>query len=523
MDGNGKRGSRTTRRARGFTIPGAGILLLLLLLYARWIEPTRLQVTHLYLQSPKLAPAQQPITIVQLSDLHMRTLSPFYQKVAHVTNSFAPDLVVITGDLIGSSRWLAKEHSQLLHSTLASVARFVGLLKAPHGVFVVRGNNELVAQKELNNTVLDALRAAGATVLCNQHQRVEVNSVPLYVLGADFFSFHPALYADFTVERHDGTCLMRAGRSLDNAYSHYVGPGSRDWQNYECAGAMSYSGSGEAGVGVTVYSAFGSGEDRFYRLRWREGLSGIRLDAHGSPVNPVTIPFSMEPEKWYRFRLQAESLEDRTVVKAKAWEEGYPEPLSWQLVLVDTCRARLTRGTVGLWSHGEGLRRFKDLRVVDTRRDSLLLAAPSCHSGPDPEGWLDFALEREGIRAAAHGIPHEAFTLLLAHSPDMVRPAEDLGIDLVLAGHTHGGQVRLPLVGALYTQTLLGRRYAAGLFSFGTTKLYVNRGIGNAFVPFRFLCRPEITVIHLLPGANPENRLGTNADEEARHGIPNGH
>jgi predicted MPP superfamily phosphohydrolase len=81
----------------------------------------------------------------------------------------------------------------------------------------------------------------------------------------------------------------------------------------------------------------------------------------------------------------------------------------------------------------------------------------------------------------------------------MVRAAEDLGIDLVLAGHTHGGQVRLPLVGALYSQTALGRKYAAGLFSFGKTTLYVNRGIGNALLPFRFLCRPEITVIHLLP------------------------
>ncbi|MBC7188461.1 MAG: metallophosphoesterase [Calditrichaeota bacterium] len=481
-------------------IPLLGVFLLAALLaYARWIEPSRLQVTHLSLQTEKLPPGSKPITIVQLSDLHLHTLADFHRRVAARANSFAPDLVVITGDLIGSSHWIAKERSAQLKPALAAVREFTSLLRPRHGLFIVRGNNELVAQKELNNTVLDALRATGATVLCNQHQRVDLGGSSLYVLGADFFSFHPALYADFTTARSGERCILQAGFSTDNAYSHFVGPGSALWQDYECTGAMSYSGSGEAGMGVTVYSGFGSGEDRFYRLRWREGLPGFRLDAHGSPVPPVDLALSAEAERWYWFRIRAQSMANCTKVSAKVWEEGSPEPMSWQLLLVDTSQARLSHGTVGLWSHGHGTRRFADLRVVDISRDSVLLSESFCGKGPDPEGWLDFALEREGIRAATRGIPEGSFRLLLAHSPDMVHPAEDLGIDLVLAGHTHGGQVRLPGVGALFSQTKIGRRYAAGLFSFGHTKLYVNRGIGNALVPFRLFCRPELTVIHLLP------------------------
>ncbi|MGQ9667156.1 MAG: metallophosphoesterase, partial [Anaerolineae bacterium] len=90
--------------------------------------------------------------------------------------------------------------------------------------------------------------------------------------------------------------------------------------------------------------------------------------------------------------------------------------------------------------------------------------------------------------------------LLLAHSPDQVREAEGRGVDLMLAGHTHGGQVRLPLLGAVVTGTRLGPRYAAGLFRWGDTWMYVTRGIGTRGLPIRFLCPPEITLLVLEAG-----------------------
>ncbi len=253
--------------------------------------------------------------------------------------------------------------------------------------------------------------------------------------------------------------------------------------------------------------------------------AGVRSGERQRIVSPTCEPGPRPRHRWYRFRLRAESSPNRTLVRARVWGENSQEPLFWQLTLVDTSAARLTHGTVGLWSHGEGHRRFKDLQVAEVERDQVLLAEPFCGPGPDPEGWLDFALEREGISVAALGVPPQAFKVLLAHSPDMARPAADLGIDLVLAGHTHGGQVRLPLVGALYSQTFLGRRYAAGLFSFGTTKLYVNRGIGNAFVPFRFLCPPEVTVIHLLSAQRTAGLKWerTRVLAEGSHGILTGH
>jgi hypothetical protein len=87
------------------------------------------------------------------------------------------------------------------------------------------------------------------------------------------------------------------------------------------------------------------------------------------------------------------------------------------------------------------------------------------------------------------------FTVLLYHSPDLAPQASLAGVDLQLSGHTHGGQVRLPLLGAVFTGSLLGRRYSAGRYLLGRMTLYITRGLGmeGASAPrVRFLCPPEI-------------------------------
>ncbi|RLG42423.1 MAG: metallophosphoesterase [Thermoproteota archaeon] len=86
--------------------------------------------------------------------------------------------------------------------------------------------------------------------------------------------------------------------------------------------------------------------------------------------------------------------------------------------------------------------------------------------------------------------------LLLAHSPEIVNGLTGQE-RLVLCGHTHGGQVRLPLVGPLYVPSRLGRRYVSGLYRLGETLMYVNRGLGWSLAPLRLNCPPEVTVLDL--------------------------
>ncbi len=89
----------------------------------------------------------------------------------------------------------------------------------------------------------------------------------------------------------------------------------------------------------------------------------------------------------------------------------------------------------------------------------------------------------------------EDFTILLYHSPDLAPNAAHTPIDLQLSGHTHGGQVRLPLIGALFTASLYGRAFSSGRYQLNGLTLYITRGIGmeGAGAPrVRFLCPPEI-------------------------------
>ena len=101
------------------------------------------------------------------------------------------------------------------------------------------------------------------------------------------------------------------------------------------------------------------------------------------------------------------------------------------------------------------------------------------------------------LEASLHGVPSDAFTMLLAHTPHGITEAARLGIDLQLSGHTHGGHVALPLLGPLAKPRYTGK-YIGGLYHVGPTTLYVSRGIGGA--PIRLNCRPEVAVHTLRRG-----------------------
>jgi len=101
------------------------------------------------------------------------------------------------------------------------------------------------------------------------------------------------------------------------------------------------------------------------------------------------------------------------------------------------------------------------------------------------------------IEAALAGSPPGAFTLLLAHSPEVVHQAEQHGVDLYLCGHTHGGQIRLPLIGAIHLNTRCERIYSAGRWACGAMQGYTTWGIGTTDIPVRYNCPPEAVLITL--------------------------
>jgi uncharacterized protein len=139
----------------------------------------------------------------------------------------------------------------------------------------------------------------------------------------------------------------------------------------------------------------------------------------------------------------------------------------------------------------------------------------------EADGWLDLdnrraSLPVDGTRLEVVGMhdPHiqladlrlltrtqpDHVGLAVVHSPDPAPELAAFGWDLILTGHTHGGQVRMPFVGALVTNSQLPTKLAMGLSMLPPAVMHVSPGLGTSkFAPFRFLCRPEATILELVP------------------------
>jgi uncharacterized protein len=114
-------------------------------------------------------------------------------------------------------------------------------------------------------------------------------------------------------------------------------------------------------------------------------------------------------------------------------------------------------------------------------------------------GLDDPHIHRSDITVAARSRP-DALGLAVVHSPDPAPELAALGYDLVVAGHTHGGQVCLPVRRALVTNCSIPPRLASGLARLGPSYMHVSPGLGTSkFAPFRLFCRPEATILELSP------------------------
>lgn len=125
------------------------------------------------------------------------------------------------------------------------------------------------------------------------------------------------------------------------------------------------------------------------------------------------------------------------------------------------------------------------------RRGEAQLAV--CGVGDLEMDAIDFAA---AVRGVGDGVPR----VVLSHDPDVFAYwPEPIRCDLMLSGHTHGGQAYLPLLGPPFVPSQFGARYLKGRYTneAGSRQLYVSRGIGASGVPFRWRCPPELTVVEL--------------------------
>lgn len=124
---------------------------------------------------------------------------------------------------------------------------------------------------------------------------------------------------------------------------------------------------------------------------------------------------------------------------------------------------------------------------ISRRGDSLWVAGID-----DP-----FDYRCDDFDRASAAIPPNAFKILLAHTPDRYRQAAEAGVDLYLCGHTHAGQIRLPLIGSIKHNSKTPRLYSYGLWTEKQMQGYTTAGIGCSCLPVRYNCPPEAVLIEL--------------------------
>jgi predicted MPP superfamily phosphohydrolase len=182
-------------------------------------------------------------------------------------------------------------------------------------------------------------------------------------------------------------------------------------------------------------------------------------------------------------------------------------PIEQTMMAMKALRARLRGPVWGILGNHDTIRLLPELEAIGIR---MLLNEHAEIKQDGDSVWLagvddDNHFAAAEMRLAADGIPPGAFSIVLSHTPETYREAEASGFDLLLAGHTHGGQICLPGGGPLtLAASGLPRRLGRGAWRSGSMHGYTSAGVGCSGVPVRFNCPPEITLHRLERSAGPE-------------------
>jgi len=453
-------------------LAGAGAALMTgVAFYAVAVEPWTVIETHVSIPIAGLPKPLVGYRILLVSDFEADGPGTRERQVAAIAARARPDLVLVAGDLVdkgiqGEPRVRAYER----------MAAYLGRLPAPDGVWFAQGHGES-ASRIHEKDLLRALQAGGVHPLLNEVAYIRKGGASLAVIGVRVHDY--AGKGKWTVGS-DG--VITEGPGNRESYVEYREPGCDRWRDYEFSGRLRFE-SQHDWVGFLMHSRLGEREDRFYSGIRRDYLPFLGVSAHGTVYSEGSFARSepMRAGVWHRFRATVATTGAGVRFRARAWREDETEPDGWDFDYLDGTATRIDAGTVGLYGEGPGRKTFTDLRVT---------AGDGTGVWTEPKG-ADFLI---GLLS---GVPAGTPAIVLSHTPDIYEDAAELDVPLTLAGHTQGGQIRLPFIGPLVVDTSVGRDRSAGLSGEDGRYLYVTRGVGTSRLPARLLAPPEATVITL--------------------------
>ena len=175
-----------------------------------------------------------------------------------------------------------------------------------------------------------------------------------------------------------------------------------------------------------------------------------------------------------------------------------PEPVAEQLAeLQAPLGVYAVLGNHDWWYNAARVRQaFEQHNITVLENQAAEIHFKDCHF------WLvgigDFSERRHQIERSLAAIPPGQAVIVLTHNPDLF-PNIPPQVNLTLAGHTHGGQVYLPIFGRLVLPSQYGQRYAIGHIVEHRRHLFVPPGLGTSILPIRFLVPPEVTILDIFP------------------------
>ncbi len=427
------------------------------------VEPQLLMFRRtLPIPGDRLAQRLSGVTTVHLTDLHVHGMGLRERRLAASLREIAPDLVLLTGDLAETPEGIA------------ALGDLLGAIEPELGIFAVAGNNEY--QKGEWHAIHAALRGAGVSVLTNAHAVIQAPGGPVAVAGVD----DPHTGRDdiamalegipsgmpVIVLAHSTSLLDHRGRALMINPYDTRGPWGRGWFWQDGTHVRPDSGD--------VW--FERSGPQTLRVQAREDgvvIDEIRL----APRDPAAAP-----RRWgQRFMTEPRHVEGEIVITA----------------------GQIAAGDL----HGGWI---SDSGRLEHGPDRGLL---SSSAAVEPRSYFDArftaqALTRYHVWAHlwSHNVTGTSDSIYVQFSDSVDADGEPdyrIGVasprldpervDLILAGHTHGGQVRLPWVGAL-EPSVRSNPWIDGVYQVGSAWLEVSRGAGWSSLPVRFWCTPQIVV-----------------------------
>jgi predicted MPP superfamily phosphohydrolase len=449
------------------------------------VNPYDLRI--LRLDIPCAGLAHGPIRILLLSDVDFPRYQSNLDRAAEAARAFDPDFVFVAGDFLDRASMVADPDVRR-----AARAWFDSL--------PARGRR-LLAPGEEESPALRALRSSWSPeaieALANESRRFEIRGDRLDVFVAD----RQVDPAPWRVLEDGGRWTATAHCGDTDTYIQLARPGTEAWGNVEVTLALRIE---QADGRVLLRFAADPAADP----RSSNGL--ILLKGRFDPRfrlyerGPGTVTLSGRAESgyippvgvWIRCRVRIVNEANATRIQTRFWTEGDAEPTSWMIDTAATGATRPRQGTIALGGM-RGVVQFADLLVTDTSAQPLFR-----DTFDDQKRFRADWSQRSRLGDWLASDPSGAIRLVLAHTPDVALDVEAFSggpLAAIFAGHTHGGQVSLPWLGALYTSTHLGRSFDRGLFQVAETPLFITAGVGTSIVPIRLGVPPDVALITLRP------------------------